>query len=167
MRVAVVVEFGQPRRAGLEKLDRGVERCRACGPGRRAPRGAPRPPRARGAGLVEVGEVAGEGLREIRGAVAEVGGLRGELVERRVVRRARARDALSASSDADVGRVAVAREDLVGGRGRQPQLFGVREPLGAHREVGVLPRLRCSLLDLGDRGAQLLGLAGARIAIGR
>ena len=118
-----------------------------------------------GAGLVEVREVARERCGEVRRAVAQVGGLLGELGRARGLRRARARGgprraatpASGASPSPDSASCAV-------GRG-QAQLLGVRETLGARAELDVLARLRRRLLDLGELLAQSLGLGGARVAI--
>nr|BFF11016.1 hypothetical protein GCM10025699_23190 [Microbacterium flavescens] len=52
------------------------------------------------------------------------------------------------------------------GRGCDAELFGVGQPLGADGELGVLTGLGRSLLDVGELCPQVVGLTGARIALG-
>ena len=56
---------------------------------------------------------------------------------------------------------------LLGERRRLSQVFQIAEPLGPCCELVVLARQRGEIRVLGEIGAQLLGLTGSGIAIGR
>ena len=139
---------------------------RACGSDRRAPRGGLRPRRAR-AGPVSSrsARYAASDCGEIGDAVAEVGGLRGELVERGVVPALEGPAALG-EQDADVGHVAVAREDLVGGArppARSSSAFASRSARTASSASSPGCGAACSISA--SRDPQFVGLAGAHVAI--
>ncbi len=166
--VAVVIEFGEARRSRLEQRDRRIER--AVGAHQRTQHGTSLFDRRQlvRAGLIEIREVAGECRGEIRGTVAEVGGLIGELLQGGIIGCFALEGAPRFGDEHhDVGFVPLARQRFVRGRGGEPQGLRVGEPLRAGGEVDVLIGHGSRLLDLGDRRAQLFGLARSRIAIGR
>ena len=62
--------------------------------------------------------------------------------------------------------VELGRDDLVCLGGGEPQVFEVAQALGALPQLDVLAALRGDGLDLLDREPQVLGLAGAAVALG-
>ncbi len=160
----VIVELGQPCGTGLPQCQR--FRQRTVLTDEDAERG---PAFLDGcelvrAGLIEVGEEAGEHAGGVGDPVADVGQGLGDLRQLRV-RHALDRPACLRDQRRRIGLALLVREGAVGQGGREPQLLRVREAFGAGRQLLILTLFGSGGLDQGQVLPQPGGLLGAPVAV--